>query len=242
MKTKRVRSLLLADLGAEGIARLFGTVDLDRLFAVQEGLDALIGQSVGRLCRFANAKGTDITFTIARPATRKLRRTNESGTYTPPGSAVIYPEPQSVRGTLVVDAAFHEWHGILKSPIHITVDGRITELNGGDTDRAVMDRALRRASRGDYGSLIHFSHGFHPAARFTGRSFIEDIRVRGNNAIGLGIPWWEEGGGENHPDAVVTMQSMWIDGQQVVGDGAIVGPPELARLERQLDPDVRTAI
>jgi 2,5-dihydroxypyridine 5,6-dioxygenase len=57
--------------------------------------------------------------------------------------------------------------------------------------------------------------------------------VKGNNAIGLGIPWWLPGGGENHPDAVVLSQSMWIDGKPVVRDGSLV-PPDLARLEQAL--------
>ena len=75
-------------------------------------------------------------------------------------------------------------------------------------------------------------HGFHPAARFTGTCFLEDIRARGNNAIGLGIPWWEPGGGENHPDGVVLMHSLWIDDTQLVRDGVLVGPPEIVELER----------
>lgn len=236
MKTNRVRSLLLADLGAGGLARLFAGVDLDRLFALQEALDGLVSRAAGKVCRVTNRAGTDVSFTIGRPATRKLRHTDRPGTYTPPGSAVIYPEVESVRGTVVVEAAFHEYHTLLKKPLTLRVDGRIREIEGGDADRTVMDRALRRAGGGHYGSIIHFSHGFHPAARFAGHSFIEDIRVPGNNAIGLGIPWWEPGGGENHPDAVVTMQSLWIDGEPIVREGAIVGPAEVARLERELQP------
>jgi hypothetical protein len=112
----------------------------------------------------------------------------------------------------------------------------VKELSGGAGSRSVMERALKRAGGGQYGSIIHFSHGFHPAARLTGESFMEDIRVRGNNAIGLGIPWWLPGGGENHPDAVVLSQSMWIDGRQVVRDGVIVWPQELVRLEEALVP------
>jgi len=109
----------------------------------------------------------------------------------------------------------------------------VRELSGGAGSRSVMERALRRAGRGEFGSVIHFSHGFHPAARLTGESFIEDIRVRGNNAIGLGIPWWLPGGGENHPDAVVLSQSMWIDGKPIVRDG-VLAPQDLARLEQAL--------
>jgi leucyl aminopeptidase (aminopeptidase T) len=236
MATQRVRALLLADLGAGGLARLFGRVDLDRLFALQEALDALIAQSLDKECRVTCASGTDFTFTIAKPATRKLRHVTEPGTYTPPGSAVIYPSPGSVRGTVVLHGAFHEYHTMLQQPIVLRVDGQIREVSGGGNERAPMERALRRAGGGEYGSIIHLSHGFHPAARFTGTCFLEDIRARGNDAVGLGIPWWEPGGGENHPDGVVLMQSLWIGGQPVVRDGALVGPPEIAALECDLLP------
>jgi leucyl aminopeptidase (aminopeptidase T) len=236
MQTNRVRSLLLADLGADGLARLFGRVDLDRLFALQEALDHLVEQSVGTECRVTCASGTDFSFTIAKPATRKLRHITEPGTYTPPGSAVIYPTPGSVRGTIVLHGAFHEYHTRLAQPICLRVDGQIREVTGGGNELAPMQRALRRAGGGEYGSVIHLSHGFHPAARFTGNSFLEDIRARGNDAVGLGIPWWEPGGGENHPDGVVLMHSLWIGGTPIVRDGEIVGPPAVAALERELAP------
>lgn len=235
MKAKRARSLLVADLGAAGIARLFGGVDFDRLFALQEALDTLVAEAQGKECRVTCPSGTDVRFTIGKTVTRKLRRTDQPGTYTPPGSAVIYPEIESVRGELVVHAAFHEYHERLFEPFRLKVDGRVRELSGGAGSRSVMERALKRAGGGEYGSVIHFSYGFHPAARLTGESFIEDIRVRGNNAIGLGIPWWLPGGGENHPDAVVLAQSMWIGGREIVGDGVIVGPRDIVRLEQELN-------
>jgi hypothetical protein len=99
-----------------------------------------------------------------------------------------------------------------------------------------MDRALKRAGGGEYGYIIHFTHGIHPAARATGKSFIEDMRVTGNDAVGMGLPWWIPGGGENHPDAILFQQSIWIDGNKIVEDGAIVGPPPLAKLADELRP------
>lgn len=235
MELKRARCLMFNDLDAGGISRLFAGVDFDKLFDLQEAVDEIVNKSVGKTCRVTNAAGTDVTFTIGRPATRKIRRVNIPGTYTAPGSAVIYPEIESVKGTVVVDAAFHEYFTLLRSQISMKVDGKIREVTGGGTDLKVMERALKRAGGGKYGSVIHFSHGFHPAARFHGGSFNESIRAVGCNAVGLGIPWWEPGGGENHPDAVVTMQSMWIDGRQIVKDGAFA-LPELAKLESVLEP------
>ena len=95
---------------------------------------------------------------------------------------------------------------------------------------------MLRAGGGEYGSIIHFTHGLHPAARLTGKCFIEDMRTIGSNAVGLGIPWWEPGGGENHPDTVLTEQSVWIDDRQIIRDGAIVSPPQLAELAAKLAP------
>ena len=234
MKARRCRSLLVADLGAAGLQRLFGGTDFDRLFALQQALDSLITSSLGKVCRVTCPAGTDVSFTIGKTVTKKLRKTDQPGTYTPPGSAVIYPEIESVRGELVVHGAFHEYMERLVEPFRLKVDGRVREISGGAGSRSVMERALKRAGGGQFGSVIHFSIGFHPAARLTGESFMEDIRVRGNNAVGLGIPWWLPGGGENHPDAVVLSQSMWIDSKQIVRDGVLVAPPNVVRLDEAL--------
>jgi hypothetical protein len=129
---------------------------------------------------------------------------------------------ESVRGRIVVETVFHEYYTRLKAPIAIEVNGRIHGLSGGGSDRAVLERALIRAGGGQYGYVIHFTHGLHPAARFTGGCFVEDMRVVGCDAVGLGLPWWVPGGGENHPDAVMSMQSIWLDGVPVVENGRIL--------------------
>lgn len=224
MANQRTRCLLLADLSAAGLTRLFGYVDLDRLFELQNGLDALVTANVGKQCRVTAPNGTDLRFTIGKPATVKLRHTNRPGFYTPPGSAVIYPEDDSVFGSVGINLAYHEYYTELRETLNIELDKQIVAVSGGGTDVWPMERALRRAGQGKYGSVIHLSIGFHPAARLGGRSFIEDIRVVGSNAIGLGIPWWKPGGGENHPDGVLLMQSMRIDDQAVVSDGRVVFP------------------
>jgi 2,5-dihydroxypyridine 5,6-dioxygenase len=235
MALKRVRALHLLDLDGDGIARLFAGVDFEKLFDLQEALDAFIAASTGKQCHITSPSGTDVTFTIGRPATRKTRRIETPGSYMAPGSAVIYPEVETVRGTLVVDAAFHEYYTLLRNQLTIKVDGRIREVGGGGTELKVMERALKRAGGGQYGSIIHFTHGFHPMARFHGGSLAESIRAAGCDAVGLGTPWWEPGGGENHPDALVSMHSLWVDGGQIVHDGALVAP-QFAQLESRLEP------
>ena len=37
-----------------------------------------------------------------------------------------------------------------------------------------------------------------------------------------------------HPDCVISMQSMWVDGRQILRDGVIVAPDHLAAMSRDL--------
>src|SRR3546814_21019220 len=46
----------------------------------------------------------------------------------------------------------------------------------------------------------------------------------------MGLTWWEEGGGENHPDGVVFDQSLWVGDLQITDEGRFVGPPRLKKL------------
>jgi leucyl aminopeptidase (aminopeptidase T) len=236
LKTNRVRYMLGGDMTADGLVRLFGRVDLDRYYAVHRAFDELMNAATGRAVRISNTQGTDVTFRLGPRAFEKPRRADKPGLYIVPGSCTMFPEVESVRGTICVGSIFHEYYTPLAEPMTLEVDGRIRAVKGGGNERKVADRALRRAGGGDYGYVIHFTHGIHPAARVTGRSFIEDMRGIGNDAVGLGLPFWVPGGGENHPDAVLTMQSIDLDGQRIVEDGTIVSPPELARLADALTP------
>jgi hypothetical protein len=148
----------------------------------------------------------------------------------------MFPDVDSVSGRIQIGAVFHEYFTPLGEPMTLEIEGKIKALHGGGNERVAADRALRRAGGGDYGYIIHFTHGIHPAARATGRSFIEDMRAVGNDAIGMGLPWWVEGGGENHPDGILFMQTIDLDGQRIVEDGIIVGPKKLAKLAADLEP------
>jgi hypothetical protein len=151
---------------------------------------------------------------------------------TVPGTQSLYPVLDSVRGKIVIQSLFDEDYRRLRLPITIHADGVITGLTGGSSeDRLSFERALKRAGgKDDYGYFVHFTLGFHPGAKLAGRQFIEDIRVPGTNAIGMGLPWWEEGGGENHPDGVVFDQSLWVGDCQIADEGRFVGPPHLKKL------------
>jgi hypothetical protein len=230
MKAKRAKYFLGGDLGAEGLVRMFGRADLDLLHAVQLAFDEVVIDGLDKDWRVTSAAGTDITFRIDRNVKKRPRRAEKPGSYGIPGSAVLYTDMESVRGKLVLEAGFHEYFSFFREPITLAVDGRIREMSGGGSDREVMDRALRRAGGGEYGYVIHLTYGFNPGARADHPALSEATRVRGNNSVGLGRPFWAPGGGENHPDGIVSRQSMWVGARQVVADGALVAPPRLAEL------------
>ncbi|MBO6836666.1 MAG: hypothetical protein JJ878_11320 [Alphaproteobacteria bacterium] len=234
MKSKSVRYLLAGDAGSGGIQRLFGDVDLDRFQAAFDVYNRILCTEEGAEIRVTNPLGTDVTFRLGKAAYEKPRRAAKPGTYLVPGSCTMFPDIESVTGRIVTEAGFHEYYTAFASPLTIEVDGRIKSVSGGGWDRGVLDRSLRRAGGGDYGFVIHFTFALHPAARFTGASFIEDSRVHGMNAVGLGLPWWVPGGGENHPDVVVSDQSIYVDGTLLIRDGVAVAPQALVDAQRLL--------
>lgn len=234
MKAKRVRYLLGGDMGSGGIERLFGDIDLDRYFAALRPYERMLTECEGKRIRITDALGTDVSFTVAKPAFGKPRRCEAPGTYLAPGSCTMFPELESVKGTVAFKAIFHEFFTWLDEPLVLTVDGKIREVKGGGGPRLVLDRALKRAGGGEYGYLIHFTYGMNPGARRS-NSFIEDSRIMGNDAVGMGLPWWMPGGGENHPDAIVTAQSIWVDNRQVIADGLPIDP-ELIEAAEALVP------
>lgn len=236
MKHKRARYMLCGDLKADSMVRMLAKADLDAMYKVHGEFIKLMGDAVGKKLRITNEAGSDVTFINDKAPYPKPRRATDPGFYTVPGAMAIFPIHDSVKGRIVVDSAFHEYYTAMPSPMTLELDGRIQKVIGGGNERSVMDRSLRRAANGDYGYVIHFTCGIQPAARYTGRCFVEDMRVIGNNAVGLGIPFWQPGGGENHPDAVLSLQSIWIEDQLIVDRGGIVGPDKLAKYAEGLVP------
>jgi 2,5-dihydroxypyridine 5,6-dioxygenase len=235
MKEKRARYLLLGDLSAAGFGRVYGSADFDALFSLQSAADRLFAEAQGQRCRITSPAGTDLEFLMGRPATVKHRRATMPGAQTVPGSAIFYPEIDSVRGTIALESVFHEYYTSLAAPLMLEVEGVVRQVTGG-SDSAVLDRSLRRAGGGSYGHVIHLTVGLNPGALRTGRSFIEDIRVVGCNAVGLGLPWWVPGGGENHPDGVVFNQSLWVGGEPIVEQGLPAAGHPLAALLKAAAP------
>ncbi len=228
MKAGRTRYALLATSGSDSFTRLYGDVDFASLMDFQMALVDHLDRQAGARVRFTCPLGTDVEFVLDTVKLKRERVARSPGIHTVPGAQSLYPARGSVRGRVVLGALFDEHYRLLRRPATIEVDGSIQSVScAAAEDAPRLERALHRAAGGrDRGYMIHFTIGFHPAARITGRHFIEDIRALGTNAIGMGLPWWEEGGGENHPDGVVLDQSLWIGAEPVVDAGRVVGPAE----------------
>lgn len=235
MAAGRARYILAGDLRTESMIRMFSGVDMDALFAVTEAFDALLAANVGKPYRIANEAGTDVRFELAQPIAMGCGRATEPGPSFVPGCVMVMPDERTVEGRLVYDAVFHEYYTLLPNRIVVEVDGKIRDVSGGLAESDVLRRALNRATGGeDLGDFIHFTCGFHPGARFAGESFIEDQRLCGYSACGMGRPFWDAAGGENHPDAIACRTSHWLDGELIVDRGVFVGDDELGRRGREL--------
>jgi 2,5-dihydroxypyridine 5,6-dioxygenase len=241
MAAKRCRYCLLAVSSATSFERLYGCVDYPAMLEFNIALAEHLGQAAGETVRFTCPRGTDLRLKLDKMKLARQRVCSEPGMHTVPGTQSFYPVMESVEGRIVIQALFDEYYRSLREPIVIEAAGGIRNFEGGGPeDRLSFERALRRASGSNtYGNFVHFTLGFHPAAMWTEDQFIEDIRVPGSNAIGMGLPWWEPGGGENHPDGIVLDQSLWIGDTQMVDGGTFVGPEPLKRLHaamsRRLD-------
>ncbi len=238
MKAGRTRYALLATSGVESFGRLYGGVDFASLMDYQMAIVEYLDRKAGSRVRFSCPAGTGVEFVLDAVKLKRERVARSAGVHTVPGAQSLYPVKGSVRGRVVLGALFDEHYRLLRRPAIVEVDGSIRSMNcTAAEDGPSFERALRRAAGGgDFGFMIHFTMAFHPAARITGRHFIEDIRALGANAIGMGLPWWEEGGGENHPDGVVLDQSLWVDEEPIVEAGSIVGPAELMPAYRRVQP------
>ncbi len=219
MEEGKVRYMLASDLDGAGLERLCGNGVLEEVLSDSEKFNARTAGRAGSTVRITTPLGTDVSYKLAASKSRHLRRATEPGMYTIPGACGIYPEVESVVGRIVLETVFHEFYTTLHRPLVINIDGRIQSVEGSGPDRDLLERALLRAGGGEFGYVIHFTHGVHPAARLRGNCFVEDIRAKGCNAVGLGLPWWVPGGGENHPDAVISAQSVWLDGELLVDRG-----------------------
>ena len=177
----RVRFLMLADTTAHGLDRLYGQTDQDLLYEVQRSFDEVAAAALGRPCRITTPAGTDLSFVMGKPGYIKARRADKPGQLPHPVRRLFSRARKRERP----GSNYLRLPRVLRpfiTPLTITVDGQVREVSGGGNLRGAMDRSLKRAGGGEYGYVIHLTHGFHPAVR-SGLGLMEDIRTPGNDAL-----------------------------------------------------------
>lgn len=219
MELGKVRYMLASDLNAQALLRLFSGGVMKGVLDEAEAFQLRVANMTEGRIRITTPLGTDVSYLLEKPKAARKKQAGEPGMYMIPGACGLYPQMESVVGRIVLESVFHEYYTPLRTPLTLEVQGRIQSVEGTGNDRYLLEAALLRAGGGQYGYVIHFTHGVHPRAQFTGTCFVEDIRALGCNAIGLGLPWWEPGGGENHPDGVISAQSVWLDDELIVDAG-----------------------
>lgn len=237
MRTNRTRYYLATGMTGDAMVRLFTSVDIDDLFALQRAFDEHLMAADGKECRITSPLGTDVLFTLdGGHLPFGMCRAEAPGLTGVLGTVFVMPKLETVRGTITVEnIASDNIYIPLPEPVSLKVDGKVREVSGGGAKYDVVEKALRKGGGGkDYGYVVHFTCGIHPGTRYTGGCFVEDQRVPGYNAVGLGLPFWVEGGGETHPDTILSSQSIWVDGTQVVKNGVIVGPQKLVDLAAKI--------
>ena len=149
MKNGRTRYFLAADIGAGGIIRIFSKADLDQVFVVSDLFNALLAESAGKQCRFTTPLGTDVSFQLADPEGLAIERATKPGGYFVPGTVMVIPELDTVKGTVICESTFHEYYTALEEPYRFEVDGKIQSVSGGGTELKAIDRSLKRAGNGE---------------------------------------------------------------------------------------------
>src|SRR5690606_26819024 len=117
MKSGKVRYLLAGDIGAGGIERLFGAVDLDDYQRAFDSFSEVLTGPEGKRIRVTDPLGTDVSFRLGKSAYAKPRRAERPGTYLVPGSCTMFPKLDSVQGVIRTAAGFHEFFTPFEQPI-----------------------------------------------------------------------------------------------------------------------------
>ena len=173
-----------------------------------------------------------------------LAREPGSASVVPAGVVATLPVPGTVEGTVVLDASVATI-GLLSEPVALTVrKGRVTKIEG-DEAAEKLQQMLERADD-NARCIAETGLGTNPRATYIG-NMVEDERVRGSAHIGLGGNVQLGGTIESavHIDATMRRPSVFLDGNSVVRDGALLvyataGTPQVRRrcdIERRVSED-----
>ena len=157
------------------------------------------------------------------------------------GQILWVPEFESVNGTMVVDGFMHPLYPTLSNNITLTLEkGLITKFEGGK-EAQDLERWMKSFDDPNVLRTSHASYGMNTGAILCGNE-IEDERIWGTILWGFGsisqymVP--EIPGGypaKAHSDALLYNCDVWLDDEQFLKKGQVVGPTEeIVELARRI--------
>ncbi|MCS7240984.1 MAG: hypothetical protein NZ651_07060 [Candidatus Bipolaricaulota bacterium] len=221
------RVLCLSGLTCEMMKRCVADVDYPKMLEFGDALAGVLQQ--GNRMEIKTPAGTAIVCELrGRPVEHNAGRICKAGEESFLGGQVSwYPVKETINGTLVFDGSVWPPHdlGRLQEPIELVVErGEIKGVHGGREARRLKSW-LESFSDPKMFMIAHFSYGFNPGARLTGR-ILEDERVFGSIEVGIGaqVSSFEVELASAHTDGVMLSPSVLLDREVIEVEGRFVHP------------------
>ncbi len=226
---KGSRNLCLTGMDKGMLIRCIGNINYKEMVSFGDTLMEIL--SKGNRMEITTPGGTHLTSEIGgRPFFHNSGIIKNPGEQSFLGGQISWaPIEESINGTMVFDGSV--WPpdelGLLKEPIVMTVkEGRVVKIDGGK-EAVVFKRWFEGFDDPNMFMIAHFSYGFNPGARLTGK-ILEDERIFGGVEIGLGSqrPRFKGkvGRAKAHTDGIMLNPTVILDGEIIEKEGEFIHP------------------
>lgn len=228
-ENQKLRYMCLVEFNKELMVRTIGKVDSRKLRPFMNRITELTRQA--KTMRAVTSAGTDVSFEI-EPSHRVQCDCGDAsvpGTHFLTGQINVVPRFGTVNGTIVFDGSICPPFGrIVTEPVTLVVkNSRITDIQGG-SDAAELLKWLKSLDDENMFKMAHIAYAFNPGAQLTG-NIVEDERVWGATEWGVGYvsaydapPVGQDA--KSHFDGICLNSTIWLDGRQILKDGAVTDP------------------
>lgn len=225
---KTARILCLTGMTQEMMKRCVADIDYPRMLELGDALVEVLKGA--RRMEIKTPGGTDLRCELSeeRPVEHNATRIANPGEESFLGGQVSwYPLERTIEGIVVFDGSIWppEDLGLLKSPVRLEVEaGEIKGIEGG-AEAKRLESWLESFGDPKMFKIAHFSYGFNPGARLTGK-ILEDERIFGCIELGIGsqVPSFEVGLAPAHTDGVMLNPTVTLDGKLIEEEGRFVHP------------------
>ena len=226
-ENKKIRYMCIQGYDEDLMIRTIGELDIVPLKAFMKEVAEMTKRS--KEMRITTPAGTDVSFLIEPKhlVSCDCGEADVPGVHMMIGQINVVPRFGSVNGTIVFDGTLTPPLGReVTEPVRLEVkDSVIREIKGG-RDAEEFEKWLRSFDDDGMFKLAHVAYGFNPGAMLTG-NIVEDERVWGSTEWGIGYvsPYDAPPDGQaakSHCDGICMNSSVWLDGRQIMKDGAVI--------------------